>query len=197
MDLVSLLTLPPQDLKIMRGVITTRGQAPFPPDFPYPYCGLQLNGSGDEILGFRHLASYFPFVGDVVQVLMTGPTDGFVLGKLEDNDASWPGLALASGWTGFVTPPFATPRFSRDGIRVQVKGLVWYNGGVANPIATMDVNFRPSTQIPILCIAGPGNGTPARVDVQTDGQLIYSAMAGNNVTNTGYLSLDQITYLVG
>ena len=79
-DIIVLTSRP--GLEILQGVVSTAAMAPNPPNYPFWYCGVKINGSPNETPGLRYLHGYTPFINDVVVLAWFG-SDGFVLGRLE------------------------------------------------------------------------------------------------------------------
>lgn len=74
----------PHSFEVVQGIISTPWTAPNLPNYPWPYCGVQLQGNTAETLGLRFFNGYYPVLGDVVWCVWFG-TDGFVLGMLEQD----------------------------------------------------------------------------------------------------------------
>jgi len=136
------------DLEVIRGVVSTGAQTANPPNYPFPYCGVKLQGSPNETLGLRYQESYYPIAGDVVEVVWFGG-DGYVLGALSTvvspkvftyranaqviSPSAWNGIAFDTP----VVNPCNMDRSDASGvIIVRVAGDYLFTAGVTWSIST-------------------------------------------------------------
>ena len=106
--------------------------------------------------------------------------DMFLASNVFWSDPSWATPTLAAGWTNFGGG-WSPARYRRlsNGV-VQIEGLLTGPASPAN-IFTLPSGFRPSSHVMFAVI---GDGTPARLDVLSDGSVNW-AVGGS----AGYFSI--------
>lgn len=100
----------------------------------------------------------------------------------------WNTATLLNSWTNLGSP-FSAASYAVENGRVWLRGVV--TGGVVSgtlPIFTLPSGYRPEGQCILAATSGTPDGTAARVDVQTNGDVMLRAGA------TGYVSLDGLSF---
>lgn len=104
----------------------------------------------------------------------------------------WGSLALQNSWSNYANS-YAGEGYTRTNAGVvMLKGLVERAGTPASgeTIGTLPIGYRPTGTLIFMQMSSSGN--PAgRVDVYTDGRVIYNAGAGSG----GWMSLEGIKFL--
>ena len=143
-----------------------------------PTCSIQLSGdTTTTIAGVRFLDSYFPVIGDVVQIIKQSSTL-LIIGQISAGVShaynGWVAPTLASNWATHAADPVMY-RLCLDGgsKKIQLRGRVTKTGGSPSLIWTMPTGLRPLFQIaPILVARGFGGGsTVAQIDVLDTGAI--------------------------
>jgi len=114
---------------------------------------------------------------------------------------AWRPLELGSGWIAHSSPDFPPPGFRSDS-----RGIVCLRGVVNAPgsdapisgqvIATLPAGYRPDYRILAVAVTG-ASGSPTtigRLDIHTNGQIVWFAGAG---TSSDYTSLDDVCFATG
>jgi hypothetical protein len=109
-----------------------------------------------------------------------------MLAALSVGAQAWITPSLGSGWS-FYGAPYNTPGYYKDvlGI-VHLRGLL-ASSGATSLIFTLPAGYRPIAQCLFPSFA---NSAAARVDVQTDGQVLFQYPGGA----TPWVTLDGITF---
>lgn len=117
----------------------------------------------------------------------------------------WTKPTFSSGWEEAYSPEFGPVRYRKDANNiVWLRGLVRHKTtpGNATVIYTLPAGMRPSGELPFVCVGGPvigGLGTTgvARVDVKTNGEVIFWSWwvtAAGVIESTDWVSLDEIHF---
>ena len=110
--------------------------------------------------------------------------------------SAWSTLILASGWVAWASG-FAVPAWSTDRGRVYLRGLVKRSGSTTGGVTTVATfaTLKPLAH-EVFAVGRTTNNTPAaRVDVLSNGDIVYAAVNPNLATNDG-ISLDGISWRV-
>ena len=109
-----------------------------------------------------------------------------MLAALSVGAQAWITPSLGSGWAHYGAP-YNAPGYYKDvlGI-VHLRGLL-SSSGATTVIFTLPVGYRPSAQFLFSSI---GNSALARIDVDTNGQVLYQLPAGS----TPWVSIDGISF---
>jgi hypothetical protein len=103
---------------------------------------------------------------------------------------TWQALLFAGVWTSYGAG-YDTAAYRADQLgKVHLRGLVAKNGAVPvkdDVIATLPAGYRPKARM----VFAAGSGTPGRVDVATNGNVIW--IYGGTVEKD-YTSLDTISF---
>lgn len=106
-------------------------------------------------------------------------------------------LTFATGWTNYNTTNWGVACYSRVGRLIILEGLVTKSGGTpagGNLIATLPVDFRPAMRLMFASWTGAGTEVAGRVDVDTNGQILWMAGA---TAETDFTTLSGIVFPPG
>lgn len=143
-----------------------------------PTCSIQLSGdTTTTIAGVRFLDSYFPVIGDVVQIIKQSSTL-LIIGQISAGVShaynGWVAPTLAANWATHAADPVMY-RLCLDGgsKKIQLRGRATITSGTPSNIWTMPSGLRPLFQIaPILVARGFGGGSNvAQIDVLETGAI--------------------------
>lgn len=116
-----------------------------------------------------------------VYVLRIPPSGNFIVGLV---DSDWITPTLLNSWVNFGAG-FQGARFRRLSTgQVEVQGLVKNGTGPSSVVFTLPTGYRPTGHMIFASIA---NSVVARIDVETDGDVVWQA-GGTNA----FLSLNLI-----
>jgi hypothetical protein len=154
---------------VVPNVITRRGATVVAIDHVNAQVSIQFAGSSTTVPGVKFLNSYYPYVGDVVEVAITNDGAPIILGHIavEDGTIIAPTLLNTYGWwadTNFGNPGGYTKR----GNIVFLYGLLTA-GTAGSPAFTLPAGYRPQKNW--LFMGGTGTNTVGRFDVMPSGSV--------------------------
>ena len=104
----------------------------------------------------------------------------------------WTTFPFATGWTDFGGG-YQACQYRKSGDTVQLRGLVTAGAGYTGLLGTLPAGFRPPSLLLVTTSAGAPDGW-ARVDIATDGRVLYTAGVPMGVGI--WVSLTQIQFSV-
>lgn len=125
---------------------------------------------------------------EIVPVVQGGQTRRSTAAALADaRKGAWVAPTLNAPWTNFGDV-FAAAGYRKDGIRVQLRGVV--KGGAGGTVVfVLPAAFRPSAQLIMTTLSDAG--APTRIDVRPSGEVFIGLPPS---TQVAWLTLDNISY---
>lgn len=174
-----------------KGIVTAISVAVTPPT-----CSIQLSGdTTTTIAGVRFVDSYWPVVGDVVQIIKQSSTL-LIIGQVSvwgatPADQGWVSPTPATNWALDAIDPLRYRVIQDHGTRkVQLRGALTRSSGTPTTLWTMPTEARPVVNLkPVLISRGWGGGAvSAQMQINSSGTMVldgYTAGVASVDANTG------------
>lgn len=179
-----------------KGIVVATSVAVTPPT-----CSIQLSGdTTTTIAGVRFVDSYWPVVGDVVQIIKQSSTL-LIIGQVSvwgatPADQGWVSPTPATNWALDAIDPLRYRVIQDHGTRkVQLRGALTRSSGTPTTLWTMPAEARPVVNLkPVLISRGWGGGAvSAQMQINSSGTMVldgYTAGVASVNGTTGNSSPD-------